>query len=70
MEMENILLLLLGVMANNLEEQMKAEAVTVAKTQLRQQFQQDNLPKEARLLILDVAKQVAAELEDEYMREM
>lgn len=69
MDMEKIMLLFLGVMANNFTEQIKAEVVPAVKAQIRNQFQQEDLPTEARLLILDVMKQVAVEMKAEYTRE-
>lgn len=69
MDFEKIMLLLLGVMANNFTEQIKLQVVPTVKAQIRNQFQQDNLPKEARFLILDVMKQVAIELKTEYTQE-
>ncbi|NDO20173.1 hypothetical protein FMM68_10995 [Lachnospiraceae bacterium MD329] len=66
MDMGKAMLLLLGVIANNFTGRIKSEVVPIVKAEIRNQFQQDNLPKEARFLILDIMEQVAIELKNEY----
>ena len=59
MDMGKAMLLLLGVIANNFTGRIKSEVVPIVKAEIRNQFQQDNLPKEARFLILDMRESTA-----------